>query len=912
MIKMENFMKILEKIQQTGFKKSMGGQGNVILPLMLLAAAGIAFLPAVITTRQLEQAIKDADASYQLLQQTEVYQYGEIPAYNIDYQVAIKGIELYKNINQDKYGKVEWIEATKGELLITLKDDQPLYEIAMIANKYNMDILRRYQKERPAFRLRLSEVSQTIPTPITPGPTPAPAPAPITPGPTPAPAPAPITPGPTPTPAPTANPSVLGESIALTPFPTITTPTFDQATNPNLTKSNGKLEQIWKELDAAPGILTADLNSMVHQLGKDWDGGWWPNDSTMNPPPGVKGELQEIEAHKAWKELGNTGGNEDVWIAVIDSGVDLTHPDLKNNIASDPNLVSPDNPNGWVGKYIGDLPCVEGEYKESCDGWIEYGGTSGGFKDDEFENLYFSHGTFVAGIAAAVGENFLMAAGTAYNTSIVPINRSIDGFITEEVTIESVNYAASLDKVRIINMSYAGVYNAAEEVAINDAFSKKGKLLVAATGNDNYDVLKYPAAYPNVVSVAGVDHFGKKNMKSNYGASVDISAIIDNIKSTKYKNTFGIFYSDNSPIGGTSWAAPQVSGAIALLLSFNPSLTNQEIFDIITQNTTPLSIQEPLYYEGKLGCGVVNPYLAMTPAPLIKSPKCIDAYKFQNMVFEWEPYPETSPVGYFMDVMQIRDSKEYRPSFAPQDGSGIDMGTVTKKTFNANDIEVSLEDGLWQWRVAAQLEDGGEKYWTPWKYVTKQTHAKVLGPIADPKTGVTIIQPDSKFWWEAVPYAPGYIAKLRQIESDYTIYVFASKGNLRYLTLNEFKQLDNGNHEFQIVGSAITDIELKDPRGEYLQFAGPDDEPLGKFYSPNVVLKYKSLLPNYRSIPVGYKITFINSTLSFHKLVFSDGVEIWLSSMEKKVHTFNKTGTFSYHCSEHPGNIGETGKISVY
>src|SRR3989344_6814420 len=195
-------------------QKKSGKSKHIVLSTVFLFILGIGITP-VITGSQLNQAVQNANEAYQLSEKTQYYANGEIPPYDIDKRVGVEGIELYNNINQDKYGKVEWIEAAKGELLITLKDNTPLYEIGVIADKYNLDILERYRTKRPAFRLRLASIQEST-----------------------------------------------GNSL-------------EMISNYTTQQSSGELENIWRELDIDQRLSTVDLNSIINtnQYGQEWGGG---------------------------------------------------------------------------------------------------------------------------------------------------------------------------------------------------------------------------------------------------------------------------------------------------------------------------------------------------------------------------------------------------------------------------------------------------------------------------------------------------------------------------------------------------------------------------------------------------------------------------------------------------------------
>jgi len=697
-------------IQTINYKKSIGG----VTPVAFIVFLGLGIVP-IITGSQLNQAVQNANEAYQLREQTQYYADNKIPPYDIDKRVGVEGIELYNNINQDKYGKVEWIEAAKGELLITLKDNTPLYEIGVIADKYNLDILERYRTKRPAFRLRLASIQEST-----------------------------------------------GNSL-------------EMISNYTTQQSSGELENIWRELDIDQRLSTVDLNSIINtnQYGQEWGGGWWPIDPNMNNPrPGDKGELQIIDAHRAWKELKdfgmNAGGDHDVWIAVIDDGVDLDHIDLNDNIAKDFGLVSSDNPNGWVGKYFGDAECEEGKYKEACNDWIEFGGTSGGLKDEE---IILGHGTFVSGIALEEGGNIFFAAGVAFGTSVVPINASISlekeiGYSTSSI-VESIDYAVSLDKVRIINMSFGNYsLNTSQKQAIDDAFDA-GKILVAAAGNGGSDNPHYPSSFKNVISVAAVDNeTGQKNPFTDYGKWVDTSALIDFIYSTKYSPDYNIGNFDEDALygtdylGGTSWGAPQVAGSIALLISRYPNLSRDDIIDI--------TLQRPhTFYYGNdfptLGCGVVNPGDMLTSkAPLIEwnsvkvaqyGPQCIRRFWLgEDIQLDWRPFPVgTGPASYRVHYQRY-EASGFIP---PKSTEGTDIGNITSWTVKSDEAEM-LQDGTWVWFLGAWYPGENKLYWTSPQTIFKHTGANISTP-KDNK----VVGPNEKFDWEDIANANKYVGLLQ-------------------------------------------------------------------------------------------------------------------------------------------------------
>ncbi len=266
----------------------------------------------------------------------------------------------------------------------------------------------------------------------------------------------------------------------------------------------------------------------------------------------------DIDAPEAWTF--ETGG--DVLVGVIDSGVDWDHADLAANIFVNPGEVADnhldDDQNGFI---------------DDVHGWDFLNEDN----DPDDDN---GHGTHVAGILAAVGNNGVGIAGVAWSARILPLKfLSAIGTGSTSDAIRAVEYATAMG-ARLTNNSWGGI---SFSQALRDAIEAAGEanvLFVAASGNNasNNDAFAhYPSGFdlPNLISVLASDHNDTRSVFSNYGAvSVDLAApgsdIISTFPGDRYVSA-----------SGTSMAAPQVSGAVCLLWSAAPTLTYQEVRDAI-------------------------------------------------------------------------------------------------------------------------------------------------------------------------------------------------------------------------------------------------------------------------------------------------------------------------------------------
>ncbi|HRZ94621.1 MAG TPA: S8 family serine peptidase, partial [Candidatus Paceibacterota bacterium] len=275
----------------------------------------------------------------------------------------------------------------------------------------------------------------------------------------------------------------------------------------------------------------------------------------------------DINGPEAWDV---SVGDPAVVVAIIDTGVQWNHPDLAANI-----FVNAIELNGSPG-----IDDDGNGYVDDIHGWDFYAGDSDPMDES-------GHGTHVAGIVGAAGNNGMGVAGTQWRARILPL-RFIGpngGYVSD--AIEAVEYAVAMG-ARISNNSWgSSSYSSALESAISKA-GGKGHLFVAAAGNSGLDADKspfYPACYPldSIVSVAAVGQTLLRASFSNYGAqSVDLGAPGVSIYSTLRGSTYG-------SMSGTSMASPHVAGVAALVLATMPDASVATIRDRLFATVRPLA-----------------------------------------------------------------------------------------------------------------------------------------------------------------------------------------------------------------------------------------------------------------------------------------------------------------------------------
>jgi subtilisin family serine protease len=279
--------------------------------------------------------------------------------------------------------------------------------------------------------------------------------------------------------------------------------------------------------------------------------------------------LDNINAEKAW---GFSSGTDKVVIAVVDTGVDLGHPDLQNNLMNGYSAI-----NGVV------TP-----------------------QDDN------GHGTHVAGIIAAISNNNKGGVGLAPKCKIMPVKvlsgkgEGSDSDIAEGI-IWAVDHGAN-----VINLSLGGTgAGKTLERAMTYAFNSN-VLVIAAMGNNGENLKTYPAAYKNIIAVGATDVNNKVVPFSNYGDWISVSAPGLKIYSTFPREKVELSRYNLSPnyavLSGTSMAVPFVAALAGLIMSKNPGINRAEVRKKIENSS--LDVDQKGFDENT-GFGLIDAYKSL-------------------------------------------------------------------------------------------------------------------------------------------------------------------------------------------------------------------------------------------------------------------------------------------------------------
>ncbi len=318
--------------------------------------------------------------------------------------------------------------------------------------------------------------------------------------------------------------------------------------------------------------------------------------------------FSQINAPAAWE---TTVGSRAVIVAVIDTGFDTAHEDLQANTWTNPREIAgngiDDDRNGYIDDVHG-WNFVENNNNTQTPVDISNGTIDAA-----------NHGSLVAGLIGAVGENGLDGTGLNWQVSLMPLRAiSNSGSGTTGGVINAINYAID-NGAQILNMSFVGDI---DDGALKQSFFRAyehGIVVVAAAGNNrvsgkgNLDTYpEYPACFDRgdttnwILGVTSVNTGNELSRFANFGSCVDLVAPGENIFSTeRYAPESGFTKTFGGSFNGTSFSAPLVSGAAALIKSIRPDWTAPQIINNLLSTADAVDVDNP-GLVGKLGYGRLN------------------------------------------------------------------------------------------------------------------------------------------------------------------------------------------------------------------------------------------------------------------------------------------------------------------
>jgi hypothetical protein len=336
---------------------------------------------------------------------------------------------------------------------------------------------------------------------------------------------------------------------------------------------------------ALPDVLFAEPNYLVRAMAD-------PPDDTYYSR---LWNLDKVRGPEAWQI---TLGDPSVPLAIIDTGVDLDHPDLMSKLWINPDEIPANDLDDDHNGYVDDVHGYD-FINEDAD------------PDDDH-----GHGTHVAGTAAAATDNGLGVAGMAPANPLMALKvLGSGGEGSYADLIEAMSYALT-EGAQVMNMSLAGED---ESPALEDAVeaaSAAGAIVVAAAGNyaASGNPILYPAAYDDSLAVGATDRYDGIASFSEHHPYVDVVAPGSSVYSTLRGGSYGYK-------SGTSMATPHVAGLAALMWAVQPTLTQAEVVGHITQNAVDLGVpgKDNYYGWGRIDarsslCEVIPPFSVSPPA----------------------------------------------------------------------------------------------------------------------------------------------------------------------------------------------------------------------------------------------------------------------------------------------------------
>lgn len=354
-------------------------------------------------------------------------------------------------------------------------------------------------------------------------------------------------------------------------------------------KANDNLPYLVKKIEKLDFIQYAELEP-ISKL----------NDIPNDPMIGMQYYLQKIHAIEAWEFLDST---KIITVGIVDTGIDYTHEDIKDNIYNNPGEMGLDSNN--ADKSTNGIDDDANGYIDDWRGW-DFSASSDTIDGEDNDPMPGNlHGTHVGGTIGAIVNNSIGISPVAKFVKLMPVKAAADDSESKTMSnsYQALLYAA-LKGAKVINCSWGSTSKSATEEEMVKTAQAAGAIIVAAAGNDQSYVEQYPASYPEVFSVAATDSSDRKAYFSNYHSSLDIAAPGVDIWATIPEN--GYRYLD-----GTSMATPIVAAVTAMTINKFPDYTPIQVQEHIKACSDNIDTLDNAY-AGKIGKGRVNAYKALS------------------------------------------------------------------------------------------------------------------------------------------------------------------------------------------------------------------------------------------------------------------------------------------------------------
>jgi subtilisin family serine protease len=346
---------------------------------------------------------------------------------------------------------------------------------------------------------------------------------------------------------------------------------------------------VLRNLRSSSSVVFAERDGIARIADTTPNDPYWPNETSQ----------MHVNASQAW-DL--TRGSPQVVIAVLDTGVDSSQPDLQ-------------------GSFVAGYDFVNNDADPSDD---------------------HGHGTQAAGVAVARGNNLLGVAGYCWSCSVMGVKvLDSSGSGSMATVAQGITWAAD-HGARVISMSLAGSAGYSTLQSAVQYAHNKGAVLVAAAGNYGSSAPMYPAAYPQVLSVAGSNPDDTLNANSDYGSWVKVAAPWCHWTTAK-GSLFGTYC-------GTSSATPAVAGIAALAFSLSPTVTNTQVEQALQSSTAPVFGSRFVQYGrvDALGTLLALGSVPSGTAPANGSPPAISGTAQAGQTLNASPgsWTGSAPMGY--------------------------------------------------------------------------------------------------------------------------------------------------------------------------------------------------------------------------------------------------------------------------